>query len=81
LGGIVVGGVVAHALAGHEVGLPHIPQLIRFAKKKSRGGPGQAPTGPRRPARYRRQEGPRSGGREPYRKRPPGYTGPWPPKN
>jgi RHS repeat-associated protein len=54
-----------------------------FAKKKSRGGPGKAPTGPKRPARHRRKEydpGQTPGARDPYRKRPPGHRGPWPPR-
>jgi RHS repeat-associated protein len=63
--GLVKGGLKAGAKA--------------FAKK-SRGGPGKAPTGPKRPARHRRKEGDRKGDRGPYRKRPPGWKGPWPPK-
>jgi RHS repeat-associated protein len=91
--GLVVGAVAAggaavavhHAVTHDHGGLPHIAPpfhlpTIRVAKKKSRGGPGKAPTGPARPERYRRKEGPRSGGRGEYRKRPEGWKGPWPPR-
>jgi RHS repeat-associated protein len=51
-----------------------------FSKKQSRGGPGKAPTGPKRRHRHNRADdaGKNRGGG--YRKRPPGHKGPWPPK-
>jgi len=66
-----------------EPGLTAIPlvgSLILPSKKKGRGGPGKAPTGPKRPRRHRRPEGdaPYGPSKRSYRKRPPGHKGPWP---
>jgi RHS repeat-associated protein len=56
-----------------------IDSLLRYAKKKSRGGPGNVPTGPKRSHRHNRPDDNKQD--RPYRKRPPGHKGPWPPKN
>jgi hypothetical protein len=45
--------IVAHHAITHHDNPLHVDFPIRFSKKKPRGGPGQAPTGPPRPARYR----------------------------
>jgi hypothetical protein len=65
-----------------SVALPLAGSLI-LPKKKGRGGPGTAPTGPRRPPKDRRPEGdaPPGPNKSPYRKRPPGHKGSWPPKS
>jgi RHS repeat-associated protein len=56
VGGAVLGAVAAKAvhdhIEHHPVSLPHFDPFF-WAKKKSRGGPGQTPTGPARSKRFR----------------------------